>query len=360
MLAPPSWQLPPTDTFRSLYPDTTNLSGFPASQSSIAGSDPSSNGTTEYSEAGRGRTFLTTQDHRDLQAFLRPGDTISPLEHPSASASESTSMPSLTTPIPSPQSSSTYIPTSADEIEALTLSAGPDPPPISFASNPVPSETSSFGPRSGSAPPTAPGITHVPASPLDRVAYTRHHFPARVPIRVYFLSHQFSRRQGLRGVITRWRLPIEEAYSGAFPEFGISIMPGHYVFEDLGNPLCLIGRTSTSEGILFTFPLRHSPVWGEQNIPDVGSPLSIPRPCYLPLTLSRPPRVGGFLHPHCYGVPGHLDTCKWSLQPFYRVLHTFEGDGTLICSSWAAAHYRGRSASHFSRGGQITMKGFPT
>jgi hypothetical protein len=70
--------------------------------------------------------------------------------------------------------------------------------------------------------------------------------------------------------------------------------------------------------------------------------------------------VGGFLHLHCYGVPGHLDTCKQSQKAYYLVLHTFEGDGTVVCQSYAAALYPGRAASHFSRGGQITMRGSPT
>jgi hypothetical protein len=162
------------------------------------------------------------------------------------------------------------------------------------------------------------------------------------------------------GAITTWRLRIEEAYLGAFAEFDISIPPGYYVFEDLGNPLCFVGRGTNGNGILFTFPLRHSPAWRANNIKDGGDASQALFPCYLPLAISRPPRVGGFLHPHYYGVPGHIDSCQRSNQPFYLVLHTFEGDGVVLCQSWAPALYRGHAASHFSRGGQITMKGFPT
>jgi hypothetical protein len=32
----------------------------------------------------------------------------------------------------------------------------------------------------------------------------------------------------------------------------------------------------------------------------------------------------------------------------------------VVCQSWSSKQYRGRAASHFSRGGQITMKGYPT
>jgi hypothetical protein len=134
-------------------------------------------------------------------------------------------------------------------------------------------------------------------------------------------------------VVTRWRLRIEQAYTGAFSDFGISIEPGHYTFVDLGNPLCVIGQTPSGDRILFTFPLRHSPVWATHNIRDVSDANSMLTPYYLPLTLSRPPRVGGFLHPHLYGVPGHFDTCKRSHQALYLILHTFEGDGTVLCRS---------------------------
>jgi hypothetical protein len=164
------------------------------------------------------------------------------------------------------------------------------------------------------------------------------------------------------GAIIGWRLRIEEAYPGAFAAYGLSVAPGYYVFEDLGNPLCLVGYQADGEGIFFTFtsPLRYSPAWTAQQVTDPGDATQLLFPCYLPLTISRPPRVGGFLHPHCYGVPGHIDTCKRSQKGVYLVLHTFEGDGTVICPSYAAALYRGRAASHFSHRGQITMKGFPT
>jgi hypothetical protein len=128
------------------------------------------------------------------------------------------------------------------------------------------------------------------------------------------------------------------------------------VFEDLGSPLCLIDQKPDGESILYTFPIRHSPAWRDQQVPDAGSPSSIMMPCSLPLAISCPPRVGGFLHPHCYGVPGHINTCKKSQRPYYLVRHTFEGGGTVICRSWASAYYYGRATSHFSRGGPITMK----
>jgi hypothetical protein len=110
----------------------------------------------------------------------------------------------------------------------------------------------------------------------------------------------------------RWRIRIEEAYRGSFSEYGISLTPGYYMFEDMGNPICIVGQQSNGEGTFFTFPVRHSPAWQEQNVRDAGDANQALAPCYLPLAISRPPRVGGFPHPHCNGVPGHIDTCKRS------------------------------------------------
>jgi hypothetical protein len=163
------------------------------------------------------------------------------------------------------------------------------------------------------------------------------------------------------GAVMRWRLRIEEAYLGAFSEYGISLTPGLYVFEDMGNPLCLVGQYPNGDGIFFTFPLRHSPAWASQQVPDASNATHSLTPCYLPLTISCPPHVGGFLHPHCYGgVPVHIDKCKRSHKAHYIVLHTFKGDGVMVCQLYAAALYRGQAASHFSRVGQIMMKGFST
>jgi hypothetical protein len=81
------------------------------------------------------------------------------------------------------------------------------------------------------------------------------------------------------GGINCWRLCIEEAYPGPFLEYGISIAPGLYIFEDLGSPLCFVGQRSDRDGIMFTFPVRHSPIWAEQNVNDAGSPNTSMTPC---------------------------------------------------------------------------------
>jgi hypothetical protein len=339
-------------------PDT---SGFPGSQSSILRNDSI---TTDYTSEGR--TEAHTDDRLDLSNFLHPG--IRDSQFPDLHGSASTSMPSLTTPMVS-EVDGDYGPTLADAIDELTLSGqGHLTAPVTQAWTAAPDDSlSSFAPslaathRSGiTTPLSTRKITRAPLHSSDQGLFTRHFFPTPIPIRVYFLSRQFRRRKGIVGAILRWRIRIEESYHGAFAEFGITLGPGHYVFEDMGNPLCFVGQQGSGEGVFFTFPLRHSPAWISQNVADGGDATQSLLPCYLPLTISRPPRIGGFLHPHCYGVPGHLDTCKRSQKAYYLVLHTFEGDSTIVCQSYAAALYRGRAASHFSRGGQITMRGFPT
>jgi hypothetical protein len=339
------------------------MSGFPGSQSSIVHDDSPT--TTYRQEAGYqhrespiysrsdGQTISHSNDHHHISEFL----------HQTESASvASPSMLSLTTPLSvAPSSSaSTYRPTLADAINELTLSDFTTGGADIFGDLPIiPSSVTSH--QSGlTVPQTSRSITRATLHSSNRGIYTRHFFPPQIPVRVYFLNRKFRRRKGVIGAIMRWRIRIEEAYRGSFSEYGISLTPGYHMSEDMGNPLCLVGQQVNGEGIFFTFPVRHSPAWQEQNVRDAGDANQALAPCYLPLAISRPPRVGGFLHPHCYGVPGHIDTCKRSQKAHYLVLHTLKGDGAVLCQSHAAALYHGPPASHFSRGGNIAMKGFAT
>ena len=79
-------------------------------------------------------------------------------------------------------------------------------------------------------------------------------------------------------------------------------------------------------------------------------------PDYLHVTLNRGPRLGGFLHPTCYGVPGlHSQGNMRSHQPYYVPTSIFEGDGLIVTQSYAAAYFRGRSASGSSGGGETGL-----
>jgi hypothetical protein len=251
-------------------PDT---SGFPGSQSSILRND-------SITTASEGRTEAHTDDRIDLSNFLHPGIRDSPI--PDLHGSASTSIPSLTTPVVSEADVDYYPddgPTLADAIDALTLSdqdlltapvtqawvAAPDDSLSSFSPSLVATHVSGI-----TIPQITRKITRAPLHPSDRGSFTRNSFPTPIPIRVYFLSRQFRRRKGIVGAILRWRIRLEEAYHGAFAEYGISVGPGHYVFEDMGNPLCFVGQQGTREGIFFTFPLRHSPAWISQNVADGG------------------------------------------------------------------------------------------
>jgi hypothetical protein len=84
--------------------------------------------------------------------------------------------------------------------------------------------------------------------------------------------------------------------------------------------------------------------------------ITVMDPCWLHVTQSCAPCVGGYLHPHCYGVPGDIDTCRQSRRGLYMPTSVFAQDGVVICRSWAAATYKGRAASYFStKGGAVVL-----
>jgi hypothetical protein len=112
--------------------------------------------------------------------------------------------------------------------------------------------------------------------------------------------------------------------------------------------------------------VAQSHAWSQQGIFTNGiiRPLQLIdhlQPCYLPCFVSRSPRIGGFLHPSCYAVPGTNNTTKASRQAYYVPTTVFEGDGLIITLSHAAAYYRGRAASHLGQGGIANpVRAFPT
>jgi hypothetical protein len=87
--------------------------------------------------------------------------------------------------------------------------------------------------------------------------------------------------------------------------------------------------------------------WTQQRLPTPVTYLSALTPGYLHVQQSRGPRIGGFLHPYCYNVPGEFDKCKSSRHVVYMPTSVFEEDDVIVSSSWAAAAYRGRAASWF-------------
>jgi hypothetical protein len=118
--------------------------------------------------------------------------------------------------------------------------------------------------------------------------------------------------------------------------------------------------------LYFTFPAALSQEWTRQGIYAPGSsrPLQLLdrlSPAFLPCFVSRGPRVGGFLHPTCYGVPGTNDTTKASRQPVYVPTTVLADDGLVLTESYAAAYYRGRTASYLAGGGMANpVRAFPT
>jgi hypothetical protein len=203
-------------------------------------------------------------------------------------------------------------------------------------------------------PNTGRRITRPPGSSADRSPFNRGQYPAAIPVKLYYESRQYTRRSGV-GTIANWRLRISEGYDGAFKEWNIVLEPGLYVFVDLGSPLCIIG-TNAGSTCLFTFPMATNRAWSHQRIPTPVTCLSALTLGDLHVQQSRGPRVGGFLHPYCYGVPGEFDTCESSRHAVYMPTSVFEEDGIIVASSWAAATYRGRAASWFGvKGGAVIM-----
>jgi hypothetical protein len=103
------------------------------------------------------------------------------------------------------------------------------------------------------SPTTGRGITRSSVIPLDRVAFGRQHYPIPVPVKVYYMSRSYF-KHGRGPGVTRWRITISEAYTGAFGDWKIGLTPGDNEFEDCGSPLFIIGE---QHGIYisFVFPL---------------------------------------------------------------------------------------------------------
>jgi hypothetical protein len=98
------------------------------------------------------------------------------------------------------------------------------------------------------------------------------YLPHILPVRIYYCSRAFTR--DTRGLVIRWRLWIEEAYTAAFQEWNIQVQPGYYVYEDFSVPLCIIG-TKDGEEHLFSFPLHYNAEWKAQGVDDAYLSLAL-------------------------------------------------------------------------------------
>jgi hypothetical protein len=199
-------------------------------------------------------------------------------------------------------------------------------------------------------------VTH--NGPQDRYTFNPAIPSSQFPVKLYFIKRFVYRRAaGLQGTVFRWHFRLEETFPNAFHQWHFALTPGEYIFEDFGNPLVIVGQRLNSEPILFTFPFATSSAWSRQGIHQNGMtrPLTYSdqlNPCYLPCTLTRGPRIGSFLHPSCYGVPGsHEGVNKKSHQAYYVPTSVFQHDGIIITQAYAQAFARGRAASGSSGGG---------
>jgi hypothetical protein len=102
---------------------------------------------------------------------------------------------------------------------------------------------------------------------VDRVAYSRAHFPHSLPVRVKFLrKYQHARRPSFRGQVTRWHLCLEETSRGSFSQWQIALTPGQYIFEDFGNAFTIVAQRHNEAPVLLSFPVSNSHVWVTQGI----------------------------------------------------------------------------------------------
>lgn len=191
-----------------------------------------------------------------------------------------------------------------------------------------------------------------PTQPRDRYTFDPGLLTPKFPVKVFFIKRFVHHRSpGRNGSIFRWHLRLEEAFPRAFARWQIALSPGEYLFEDFGNSLVILGQKHGTEPILFTFPVASNTAWPLQGIHRNGRarPLEysdLLTPCYLHCTLSRGPRLGGFLHPSCYGIPGeHASVNKKSHQNYYVPTSVFQNDGLIITESYATAFFRGCAAS---------------
>jgi hypothetical protein len=187
-----------------------------------------------------------------------------------------------------------------------------------------------------------------PTQSKDRYTFDPGLHTKQFPVKVYFLKRYVHHRSpGRNGNVFRWHLRIEEGFPRAFTQWQISIAHGEYIFEDFGNSFVILGQKVGSEPVLFTFPISLSDAWASQGIHNNGRqcPLQysdVLRPCYLSCMVTRGPRVGGFLHPACYSVPGsHTSSDKKSHQNYYVPTAVFQDDGLIITQAYATAFFPG-------------------
>jgi hypothetical protein len=314
---------PPMDPFDTLigYPTSIGPSRdprYPFTQESLSGIDPYHSTKSPPPSISSGNTLNL---YSDLSTI--PGESTSttrrprmdpPTEDPRLTDSDdndarpatsvsmtSDAMPSL---IHDPPSSAfgDHPMTFSDQLAALDLSsdAGPHPTPDPWATT---TPTTPYCPQYQdskallelTSPMTGRRISRSSVIPLDRVAFGHQHYPTPIPIKVYYTSRSYVKRGRGPGV-THWRLTKNGAYTGAFGDWQIGLTPGDYEFEDCGSPLFIIGEQHGSY-VLFVSPLLTNYAWVLQRHThiDITTPLA---PCWLHVSQSRGPRIGGYIHPH--------------------------------------------------------------
>jgi hypothetical protein len=121
--------------------------------------------------------------------------------------------------------------TFSDELAALDLSSEASPHPTldpwAMTAPTTPHRPSSPSPDDSilselTSPTTGRRITRSGVHPLDRVAFGRQHHPAMIPVKVYYTCRSYI-KHGRGPGVTRWRITIHEAYTGAFGDWQIGL-----------------------------------------------------------------------------------------------------------------------------------------
>jgi hypothetical protein len=218
---------------------------------------------------------------------------------------------------------------------------------------------------SADAPSYETHINFVECKASDRKQFNSSVWP-EIPMKIKVLSRRMHTRKkslSTRGTTICWTLRMEESKPGSFDRWQIMFVPGgEYIFESFHNNLVILGQCGLSPVYCFSFDLDQATAWAQQGLNMPLSRTARVSPAYITPYLYRGPRVGGFLHPIFYGVPGNHSqgNCASSGGAIYVPGNVFDDDGGIMINSYAGAYFRGRSGQFGAIRSQGVCRKFDT
>ena len=218
---------------------------------------------------------------------------------------------------------------------------------------------------SADAPSYETHINFVECKASDRKQFNSSVWP-EIPMKIKVLSRRMHTRKkslSTRGTTIRWTLRMEESKPGSFDRWQIMFVPGgEYIFESFHNNLVILGQCGLSPVYCFSFDLDQATAWAQQGLNMPLSRTACVSPAYITPYLYRGPRVGGFLHPIFYGVPGNHSqgNCASSGRVIYVPGNVFDDDGGIMINSYAGAYFCGRSGQFGAIWSQGVCRKFDT